>query len=208
MNGIFRIDGPLYRIGNIIYYLIVTNILWVIFSLPLFTAGASTTALFYVIGKVVRDDDVSTIKDFWKSFKLNFKQSTIVWILMLVIYGIIFINIRNINILGSMSKFILPVQIAILIEIVIITIYIFPILSRYEMTTKNLIKTSFFIGNRHLVTTLLCIASMAAIGGLLYKIPGLFILIPVSLYALCSSYFIQGIFKKYMPDVEKHEDEE
>ena len=91
-----------------------------------------------------------------------------------------------------------------LIEIVIITIYIFPILSRYEMATKNLIKTSFFVGNRHF----LCIASMAAIGGLLYKIPGLFILIPVSSYALCSSYFIQGIFKKYMPDEQKHEDEE
>src|SRR5665647_634186 len=204
MNTIFRMDGPLNRIGSIIYYLIVANILWVIFSLPLFTAGASTTALFYVIGKVLRDGDVSTIKDFWKSFKLNFKQSTIVWILMLVIYGIIFINIININILGSMSKFIFPVQIAILIEIVVITIYIFPILSRYEMTTKNLIRTSLFLGNRHFVTTLLCIIPIAAIVGLLYMMPELFILIPVSLYALYSSYFIQGIFKKYMPDEQKH----
>jgi uncharacterized membrane protein YesL len=208
MNGIFKMDGPLYRIGNIIYYLIVANFLWIIFSLPIFTVGASTTALFYVIGKVVRDDDPSTIKDFWKSFKLNFKQSTIIWILMLVIYGIIFINIRNINILGNMSKFILPVQLAIFIELVIVTIYIFPILSRYDMTTKDLIKTSFFIGNRHLLTTFLCILSLAAIIGLLYKIPGLFILMPVSLYALCSSYLIKNIFKRYMPDEEKHEVEE
>ncbi|HZK71388.1 MAG TPA: DUF624 domain-containing protein [Clostridia bacterium] len=204
MNTIFRMDGPLNRIGSIIYYLIVANILWVIFSLPLFTAGASTTALFYVIGKVLRDGDVSTIKDFWKSFKLNFKQSTFVWILMLAIYGIIYINITNINIFGSMSKFILPVQIAILIEIVVITIYIFPILSRYEMTTKNLIGTSLFLGNRHFVTTLICIIPIAAIVGLLFMMPELFILIPVSLCALYSSYFIQGIFKKYMPDEQKH----
>lgn len=203
--GIFRIDGPLYKIGNILYYLLISNFLWVIFSLPIVTAGASTTALFYVMGRIVRDDDVSVLKNFWNSFKANFKQAVLVWIILLFVYIILYTNITYVHLLGNISKYILPVQIAILIELVIITIYIFPILSRYNMTTSNLLKTSFYMGNKHLVTTVLCIFSLFIVGALLYFFTGMFILISVSLYALCSYYLIHRVFKKYMPEEKTEE---
>lgn len=203
MNGFFRIDGPLYKIGNILFYLLVSNFLWIIFSLPLFTIGASTTALFYVIGKAVRDEDVKIIKDYWKSFKQNFKQATIIWMIIAVIFFIVYSNISNIKIFGNMSRFILPVQVAILIELGIVTIYIFPILSRYNMTMINAFKSSFFMGNRNIITTLLCIASFVVVGFLLYQFPGLFILMPVSLYAICSYALIYRLFLKYVPEEKK-----
>lgn len=205
MNGIFRIDGPLYRFGNMLYYLLVSNILWFVFSLPLFTIGASTTALYFVMGKIVRDEDPSILKDFWKSFKMNFKQSTVIWLILLIPYLIVYINIKNISLLGNMAKYILPVQIAVLFELIIITIYIFPVLSRYDLKTRNLIKTCFFLGNRHILSTILCVGSLTAVAFLLYKFTGLFILFPVSLYALVSYYIIHRLFKKYMPDEKKEE---
>lgn len=200
MNGIFRIDGPLYKIGNILFYLLVSNFLWVIFSLPLFTIGASTTALFYVIGKVVRDEDVKIFNDYWKGFKQNFKQGTVIWIILILLFFIVGSNIRNINIFGNMSKFILPVQIAILIEICIVFIYIFPLLSRYNMTVANAFKTSLFIGNRYIFTTLLCIGSIIVVGFLLYEFTGLFILFPVSLYAISSYVLIYRVLLKCVPE--------
>lgn len=203
MHGIFRIDGPLYKFGNILFYLIVSNFLWIIFSLPLFTIGASTTALFYVIGKAVRDEDLKIVKDYWKSFKQNFKQGTIIWMIIVVISLIVYSNIRNIKIFGNMSKFILPVQVAILVELGIVTIYIFPILSRYNMTILNAFKSSFFMGNRNIITTLLCIASFIIIAFLLSQFPGLFILMPVSLYAICSYALIYRLFLKYVPEEKK-----
>jgi uncharacterized membrane protein YesL len=108
--------------------------------------------------------------------------------------------------MGGMSKYILPFQIAVLIEFIIVTIYIFPLLSRYHMTIKNLFKTSFLIGNRHLLTTLLCMASLGVIVVLFYKLTGLFILISISLYALCSSFIISNVLKKYMPDEKQVDD--
>jgi uncharacterized membrane protein YesL len=202
MNGIFSIDGPLYKIGNIIYYLLVGNLLWFVFSLPtlFLTAGASTTALFYIMGKVVRGEDISVFKDFWKSFKTNFKQATIIWLVMLVAYFIIFTNIRNMYLLGNMAKYMYPLQIALLIEFLIITVYTFPILSRYDMATKNVIKSAFYMGNRHIFTTILCIGTVVGVGYLLYNMPGLFILMPVSLSALGSYYLIHNVFQKYLPD--------
>ena len=52
-------------------------------SLPIITAGASTTALFYCTLKLHKDGDIRVIYDFFRSFKQNFKQSTLIWILML-----------------------------------------------------------------------------------------------------------------------------
>ena len=203
MNQIFRMDGPLYKIFNIVYYLFITNMLWFICSLPIFTAGASTTALFYVMGKVIRDEDVSPLKDFWKSFRGNFRQATVIWLILLSGFIIIYTNVKYINIFGSLSNYILPLQMAIALELFIITIYIFPLLSRFNMTIKNLFKMSFMIANRHFPSTLLCIAILGLVFVLLYQFTGLFILVFVSLYALCSYYVINRVFKKYTPEEPK-----
>lgn len=203
MNGFFRIDGPLYRIGNIIYYLLISNLLWFIFSIPIVTIGASTTALFYVTGKAIREDDTSIFKNFWKSFRQNFKQSTIIWLIYLVISIILYTNIRNIELFGNMARFIYPAQLVILAELVFMGVYIFPLISRYNITIKDAFRSSFFIANRHIFSTILCGASLAAILFLLYKFPGFFILMPVSLYAMCSFMIIYKIFCKYVPEEKK-----
>lgn len=196
MNGIFRMDGPLYRIGNILYYLMISNLLWFIFSIPIFTIGPSTTALFYVMGKVVRDEDVSVFKDFWKSFKINFKQGTIVWLIMLLFIFIINTNIRSMPLLGDKAKYIMPLQYAILIELFIVSIYIFPLLSRYEMKIKDVIRTSFFLGNRHIFTTLLCIGMFVVT---LYPIVVIITMISPAIIELFIPYPLIALYAKFEP---------
>lgn len=38
--------------------------------------GASLTAMHYVILKIYRDEDTYVFRDFWRSFKMNFRQSS------------------------------------------------------------------------------------------------------------------------------------
>ena len=71
------------RIFGFLGQLIALNLLWIVCSLPVITAGASTTALFYCTLKLHKDGDIRVIYDFFRSFKQNFKQSTLIWILML-----------------------------------------------------------------------------------------------------------------------------
>jgi len=197
MNGFFRIDGPFYKFGTILYYLVVSNILWAIFSIPVFTVGASTTALFYVMGKIVRDDDIQVVKNFWSSFKLNFKQSTVIWLILLIISFIVHININNISMFGTISRLILSIQLFIAFEIILTTIYIFPLISRFDMKIPSLFKTALILGNKHLLTTLLCISCLCINTVLLYFVPGLLVLFFISLNALCISFLMHRIFKKY-----------
>ena len=71
------------RIFGFLGQLIALNLLRIVCSLPIITAGASTTALFYCTLKLHKDGDIRVIYDFFRSFKQNFKQSTLIWILML-----------------------------------------------------------------------------------------------------------------------------
>ena len=83
LQGLFNYDNPVWRFIGKLGDLIVLNILWTICSIPIFTIGASTTAVYYVTLKLVRDEDDSTIKAFFRSFKSNFKHpirtSPLVW---------------------------------------------------------------------------------------------------------------------------------
>lgn len=208
MGNLFSMDGPLYKICTVIYNLLILNFLWVIFSIPFVTIGASTTALFYVTGKIIRDEHKnSLVKPFWKSFKTNFKQATIIWMLLLTAFLVIFINLRNIHLLGNVGKYFAPVQFVVLVELLIIGIYIFPLLSRHHIKTIDGIKAAFFIGNRHLLTTILCLAVFPGMYFLL-MFKGFFILFIMAIYSFWIMYLLKDKFARYAGSDETKDYEE
>ncbi len=208
MGNLFSIDGPLYKISTVIYNLLVLNFLWLIFSIPFVTIGASTTALFYVTGKIVRQDNyTSLIKPFWHSFKTNFKQATLIWLALLAGFMIIFINIRNVHLLGGLGKYFAPFQFVILIELLIIGIYIFPLLARHHIKFLDGIKAAFFIGNRHILTTIMCLAVFPGMYFLLMW-KGFFILFIMAIYSFWITYLVQDKFSRYAGTGEKTDYEE
>ena len=86
MRSLFDTDGLLMRVLTKIADTVWLNILFLICSIPIFTIGASITALYYVSFKTIKDEEGYITKDFFRSFKENFKQSTIIWIVLLVLY--------------------------------------------------------------------------------------------------------------------------
>lgn len=67
--------------------LMILNIVFIICCLPIVTIGASLTALHYVTLKMVRNEESYIVKSFFKSFKQNFKQATIINLIMLLFGG-------------------------------------------------------------------------------------------------------------------------
>ena len=84
LAGLFNYDNPVWRFIGKLWDVLVVNILWIICSIPVVTAGASTTAMYYVTLKLARDEDGYTIRSFFKSFKENFKQATAIWLIFLL----------------------------------------------------------------------------------------------------------------------------
>lgn len=202
LRGFFDLDGPFNRFGTFLFDIIALNFIWFIFSIPVFTMGAATTALFYVVGKKVRKEDGYLLKDFWKSFRMNFKQSTVIWILMLFIILIARFNLKSAHLFGNMGKALIVFQYAILLQLIFIGIYIFPLLSRFYLTIAGALKMAFIIANKHLFTTLFCIFLLVATFFLVWAVP-IYMFISIGLYAVTSAYLIEKILNKYIPKNEE-----
>ncbi|TGY95112.1 DUF624 domain-containing protein [Petralouisia muris] len=162
MNNLLNLDGPIMRLINKIVYSVYLNILWFICCIPIVTIGASTTALFYVTLKISKNEEGNLTKAFFHSFKENFKQGTIIWLILLIlgiilgIDGYVVYHMRFENALWTLCTAFLIVA---AIAYAVVLMYIFPLLARFDNTIGAMFKNALFMGIRFLF----CTISMAAI---------------------------------------------
>lgn len=215
-SGFFNYDNPVWRFIGKFGDLIILNILWLVCSIPVFTIGASTTAVYYVTLKLARDDDGYTIRSFFKSFKENFKQSTIIWLILLfagVVLGFdMYFFARLFTGSSTMKTVMLVVFLAMMIIYVAIFVYIFPIQSRFYNTVKRTFFNAFFMSLRHLFRTIgmIAIDGVLLAAGFVFMIPPVlmvFMLFGFPLLAFINSYMLTPVFKLYMPKEERDDGE-
>lgn len=213
MNKVFNYDGPIFTIMGRFADLVWLNVLWIICSIPIFTIGASTTALYYVTMKMVKDEDCYITKSFFKSFKLNFKQATGIWLIFMLIGGILavdygvvsgtFIKIEGMS--ENFRSFMVIFLVAFTIILLFVFKYVFPVLAKFDNTVKNTIRNALLISIRHLPFTLLLFVISAVPIVLAYFFPIMimaYLLLVFSLEAFVSSYIYVKIFANYITPAE------
>jgi uncharacterized membrane protein YesL len=144
-------------------------------------------------------------REFFKSFRLNFKRGSIVGVVVVIIFVILGFDLLYAYGLtspdSSQGSLLMGVFIGISFLAVAFSIYVFPILSRFEMTIKQLIKASIFMSMRHILFTVLMILVNAAAFVAIYFFFA-FIFIAPATVVLVNSFMMEKIFKKYMPESE------
>ncbi len=214
MSNWFDIDSKFYKFCSYIGDFIILMVLWAVFSIPVITVGASTTAAYYVATRQLSSREGYIWKDFLKSFKSNFIQSTLSTVIFSLIGTVIYFNLEFLE----KSSIFFPVQFVLLYELTITVIYTFPLLSRFDFKLPKLLKTAFLMANKHLLTTLSCVALFAAgialisnsldILSLSYTFPIFFVvLFCTGLYLFISSLMFMRLFRKYVPDMDKDPDD-
>ena len=142
------------------------NILWFLCSLPIFTIGAATTALYYASLKIVREEETNVTAMFFRSFRENFKQATGIWLILLAIGaflgadGYIVYHLRSTS-AGTMAvvwTLVLAALIAAAVAYVIELLYVFPLLASVSNSTRAMLKNAFLIGTHYLFVTILVFA--------------------------------------------------
>ena len=123
------------------------NILTMICCIPIFTAGAAMTALHYTALKIARNEEGYITKDYFKSFKENFRQGTIIWLIQVVIFLVLvgdFYILKKAEIeLGSKMQVLLIVA---AILVLYTSMFVYPVLAKFNNTILQTIKNAFFIG--------------------------------------------------------------
>lgn len=212
MRKVFDFEGPIFVFLSRAADLLWLNILFMICSIPVFTIGASATALYYVTLKMARNEEGYITKSFFKSFKDNFKQATCIWLIILLIGTVIFMDYRVVtdpalaSIIPSTAirNIVMVASMVMTIIVSFITIYVFPILAKFDNSVRNTIRNAFLMSIRHLPQTLLLILIAIVPAVIMYFSVALMILIVYvfSLVAFFSSKIFVKIFDNYLPKEE------
>ena len=145
--NILKPDSPVMDFISTVADLIILNLLFIICSIPIVTFGAAYSAKYYVAMKKVRGEETGTIVPFFKAFKRNFKQSTIVWAVMLAAYALIGLDWQWILYNGwANTPLIYKIGVIVFsVLALLMTFAVFPVIARYEMKTTEVFKAALIL---------------------------------------------------------------
>lgn len=218
MGNLFNPDNKFFTFMGKVADLMILNFLCIICCIPVITAGASITAMFYVTLKMVRGEETYIVKGFFHSFKQNFRQGIVIHLIMLVL-GIVLVfdlyftrQMSGENVIYRVLTYVFMV--GIVIYLMIFT-YIYPMLAKFYNSVKNTFRNSLLMSIRHLPYTLLMMAVTVApilimiFAGEIGSFVILFyILMGFAVIAYINSRFFVKIFDRYIPSEEDQEEEE
>ena len=204
MGKLFDIEGPVIQFLNRVADLMILNFLVMICCLPIVTAGAAFTAMHYVLLKIARKEEGYLVKGFFKSFKENFKQSTIIWMLMLAIiafYAVDFYIFRYSEV--EFSRVFIIIFLALAFVFILTSVYVFPVLARFENSTKNILKNAVSIAILDFPKSIVMVVIYVLPFVLMYLSSYSWVFIfmfGISLPAYACAMIYSSIFKKFEPE--------
>ena len=148
-------DNMIHIFLNKLGDIIVANLLFLVCCIPIITIGPALTALYHCMLRTVKGNNNGTTKTFFRAFKENFRQSLIVWLGLLAVGFILFLNIRFLqNTASVVSKPLFYVSLGIAGLVIILALYIFPVIAAFANTTVNLLKNAYVFAFLHFPSTL------------------------------------------------------
>lgn len=172
-------DNKVLQVLAVIGDLMVLNLLWILCCLPVVTAGASTTALYYSLLKMVRKEETYPARMFFRAFRQNLKQSIPLTILLLLVCAILYVDLnvaRNTAInFGPLLSILVA---ALFVVFAMVASYVFPLLAQFENTIKGTLKNALFMSIWHLPCSVVIL---------------LLNLLPVLLFFLSPNLFLKSL---------------
>ncbi|MDO5336224.1 MAG: YesL family protein [Eubacteriales bacterium] len=145
LRGFLDNDSTFGRLMTRCGIVIGANIMFILFSFPVVTAGASYVALYHVMLKMLRGDGViNPFKQFWIGFKNNFKQATIYWVVLLALFIFGYMDVTFCRQMGGVWEYFMYAIYALGIVALIITLLLFPTMAAFADTILHLIRNALF----------------------------------------------------------------
>lgn len=197
----FKLDSPLVNFLNKVADIMILGIVFMIACIPVITAGASFTAAYYMGFKMVKNEETYIIKGFFKAFKENFKQATILWIFVLIIAAVMIADYRIILYSGlAFASWIRIAMVSVTLIAALGAVFVFPLQARFQNTVKHTFKNAFLMALSHLPSAFLLIIIYAVPYLILWLVPQLFpvvFLLGFGGIFYFKSFVLLRVFRKY-----------
>lgn len=209
MSGLFNLDAPIWVFMSEVADIIILSLLWWLGCLGIVTIGASTTAVYYVIGKKVRKETTYIARDFFKSFRQNLKQSvplsffTIIGTISFFLYITLVIQAILVPSNATSLKILIPLTLFAGFEFFNFNAYLWGLLSRFDTKSIPLIKASFTMMHRYLLISFANLIIIVGVCYFIYRVP-LGLVVAPGLIIGAQSFLLQHVFNQYIETQGKH----
>lgn len=206
---LFDPDSPIMSFLARVADLVILNVLWLLCCLPVVTVGASTTAMYHVVRHLQEESISSVTRDFFRSFKSDFRQTTPVYLLLLIPTAAV---VMNAWILSAQSSDVVPVYVraiwmvsALMLTFVVSVVY--PVMAYFDDTVWKTLRTAAVLAIAKLPRTVLISAiNLLPIIMLFVSFPFFlkssifWLLIGGSLSAYLNMLILRPVFKKIIDE--------
>lgn len=223
-------EGPIFTISNYIFWFMggsfyfgLCNILFLfvlltpienpdpsyltILMISLIPTGPAITALLSAMGKLVREKDINITKDYFRAYKQNFVQSLFVWVLGLAAISILLVDIsffKN----QSYGIYVIPLMYALIVVVLAMGFYTLPLISRFYLKTKDVIRLSFYYSIAKFKITLLNISAIIIGGFVIYRYTTIAMIFVASGVCYLIMYYEKDLLKELEDQMKKENPED
>lgn len=158
MRFLFDLDSPILQIISRICDMVILNVVFLLTCIPIFTIGAANTALYDVVFRMDTDREGKLLATYFHSFRENFRQSTLLWLALLLFGVATYVNMTRFSVLGETSYLLgyglfIVSMVVLLLEVFLFS-YGFPLLSRFRNSTRQTAVNALLLAIGNLPRTL------------------------------------------------------
>lgn len=154
MQTLFSPDSKFMQAMSRIADLVLLNLVFLLCSLPVFTIGASLTAMYTVCFRYGTARENGTFRPFFEAFRANFRQATVLWLILLVCIGSSAFNAMLFYVMpGGMHWLWIPCAVLLLLAVMILS-YAFPLLSQFDSSCRRTLSNALVMSIGYLPRSL------------------------------------------------------
>lgn len=209
MGTFFSSDSALMRGLGTLADIMLLNLIFVVASVPVLTLGASLTALNFTAMRIATGECNSVAGDFVRSFRQNFRQATVIGLLLVLMAAVLaawFVVVTNLA-FGPLAELVLlAVWYVLAFNFAIATMFVFPYLASFEGSTRAVLRNARLLSWKHPFAALAGLTLIALCAAITVFYPqymayGLFwFLFGFAGIAVANAHLFIRIFKKYTTD--------
>lgn len=200
MNGLFSINSPLWSFSNKALHFLWLSILWLVCSLPVVTIGASTSALYSITLKYVRNEEGYLTASFFTAFRQNLKQGTAIWLILLLaglFLGLDFVVYYRSGSTGIGHMVLMTLCFSLALVFILMNLYVYAVLAKFQNSVFHILKNSCIMAICHWPSSLaMLLLSLLILAAGFLAFPPLLFFAPAGLSYLHAK-FLCRIFDQY-----------
>lgn len=196
----FNFDNKFFRGLAKVIDCFALSALWFFCCLPIFTIGASSVAMYYTVHKTLIRGRGYIWPTFWTAFKENFKQSTLIWLVQMVMYGVLFFDVymtwENLKVGATMGYMFYPFLV-LLFLVIGWSLVLVGYASRFNNTKRAIMKNAALIALVNVPRVLLLLVLFVVSILTVYMIWPMIFLMPAVMFWIMDNV-LEKVFRKYM----------